>query len=660
MNKNNAYRRLYKAEIKRLVKQGNSSENWQWMEVANGFDAKKVHHCVFFGSIKIGHFSVEKSRADGLSLQTGLYHSTISDCELGNNVAIHHVGSLSRFVIHDHSLLFHVQQMTVSLSATFGNGDFKLLVRNEHGGREIQVIEEMTAADAFIWSSHRNNKLLQNRLHFMTKNACEKHRFTRGDVGEHAVITGCRYIHDVRFGPYATVSGADCLKNLTIRSQKAAPTVIDGPVTLVDGIVDYGCRVLHDSKAFRFYLRSNSSLLLGARILDTILGDNSTVACCELLNSLVFPGHEQHHNNSFLCSSVLQGQSNIAAGATIGSNHNSRVNDGELVAGRGFWPGLCVSLTYPSRFATFCLIAKGAYPYKLNISLPFSLVANNEKENRLHITPGFGLLHNLYALQRHKTKYRKRDRHLYENHTFEYDFLAPDTIDEMWAGITYIKNLVATETAEPLSAPKYVMEASDRRVVLLRATDALSIYRKAIHLYCIKTILTTLSETSLGTPLDLAQSEQTTERQTWVNVGGQLMTQGDYSRLITDIKTETISTWDDLHKKYGQISAQYPKEKMTHAFKMLLELTGTEAGRIDRDTWSGWLQSAEVIQDTFFTRTEKSRKKDYTDKFRQMTYDSQGEMIAVVGDINADSVIEEVRIETAAFKQLVKTWLSKL
>jgi len=30
------------------------------------------------------------------------------------------------------------------------------------------------------------------------------------------------------------------------------------------------------------------------------------------------------------------GQSNMAAGATIGSNHNSRSADGELVAARGF------------------------------------------------------------------------------------------------------------------------------------------------------------------------------------------------------------------------------------------------------------------------------------------------------------------------------------
>jgi hypothetical protein len=55
------------------------------------------------------------------------------------------------------------------------------------------------------------------------------------------------------------------------------------------------------------------------------------------------------------------GQSNMAAGATIGSNHNSRGADGELIAARGFWPGLCVSLKHNSKFATFPLISKGDY-----------------------------------------------------------------------------------------------------------------------------------------------------------------------------------------------------------------------------------------------------------------------------------------------------------
>ena len=110
-------------------------------------------------------------------------------------------------------------------------------------------------------------------------------------------------------------------------------------------------------------MASHSQLKYGARLINSYLGNNSTISCCEVLNSLIFPAHEQHHNNSFLCASLIMGQSNIAAGATIGSNHNSRGADGEIIAGRGFWPGLCVSLKHNSKFASFTILAKGGFSF---------------------------------------------------------------------------------------------------------------------------------------------------------------------------------------------------------------------------------------------------------------------------------------------------------
>src|SRR5690606_33947012 len=123
-----------------------------------------------------------------------------------------------------------------------------------------------------------------------------------------------------------------------------------------------------------------------------------------------FPAHEQHHNNSFLCAALLMGQSNMAAGATIGSNHNSRGADGEIQAGRGFWPGLCVSLKHNSKFATFTMIAKGNYPAELNIPFPFSLVSNEEHTRSLVIMPAYWFLYNMYAILRNESKFAARDK----------------------------------------------------------------------------------------------------------------------------------------------------------------------------------------------------------------------------------------------------------
>ena len=197
---------------------------------------------------------------------------------------------------------------------------------------------------------------------------------------------------------------------------------------MVNGIVGFGCRVFYGVKAVRFLMASHSQLKYGARLINSYLGNNATISCCEVLNSLIFPAHEQHHNNSFLCAALVMGQSNMAAGATIGSNHNSRSPDGEIVAGRGFWPGLCVSLKHNSRFASFTILAKGDYPAELDIPIPFALISNDVSKDELIVMPAYWFLHNMYALARNSWKYTDRDKRIDKTQLLEFDFLAPDTV----------------------------------------------------------------------------------------------------------------------------------------------------------------------------------------------------------------------------------------
>ncbi len=133
----------------------------------------------------------------------------------------------------------------------------------------------------------------------------------------------------------------------------------------------------------------------------------------------------------------------MAAGATVGSNHNSRGADGELIAGRGFWPGLCVSVKHNSRFASFIIMAKGNYPAELDIPIPFSLVSNDVSNDELVIMPAYWFMHNMYALARNAWKYGDRDKRLEKIQLLEYDYLAPDSINEIASGIEQLQLIVA-------------------------------------------------------------------------------------------------------------------------------------------------------------------------------------------------------------------------
>jgi len=387
------YRHLKLNEVEELKKNGNNADDWDLVMVMDDFLPELIHHCNFFGMVRIGILEPYYLEFHNLRRPVGLYNSNIISCDIGNNVVIDNVSYLSHYIIGNDAILINVNEIETTDHAKFGNGILKegepeslriqLEVCNENGGRSIIPFDGMLPGDAWLFSRFRDDRVLQGKLKLFSDMEVDKRRGFYGIIGDRTVIKNCKIVKDVNIGSDAYLKGANKLKNLTINSSAQSKTQIGEGCELVNGIIGNGCRIFYGVKAVRFILASNSQLKYGARLINSYLGNNSTISCCEVLNSLIFPFHEQHHNNSFLCASLLMGQTNMAAGATVGSNHNSRGADGELVAGRGFWPGLCVSIKHNSRFASFIIMAKGDYPAELDIPLPFSLVSNDVSKDEL-------------------------------------------------------------------------------------------------------------------------------------------------------------------------------------------------------------------------------------------------------------------------------------
>ena len=177
----------------------------------------------------------------------------------------------------------------------------------------------MLPGDAYLWTRNRHDLALQDAYKKLTDNAFDKKNGIFGRIGNHTIIKNTRSIKDALIGSNAYIKGANKIKNVTIHSGLEGHTQIGEGCEIVNGIVGFGCRIFYGVKAVRFILGDHAQLKYGARLINSYLGFNSTISCCEVLNALIFPNHEQHHNNSFLCSALLMGQSNLAAGATIGS-----------------------------------------------------------------------------------------------------------------------------------------------------------------------------------------------------------------------------------------------------------------------------------------------------------------------------------------------------
>ena len=662
------YRKLTAAEIETLIRNRNTSDDWNKIFVSSQFNPELVRNCKFHGLVRIGKLEPFYLEFHNLRMPVGLYNSTIISCDLGNNICVDNVNYMSHYIIGNDVMLVNVNELATTDRAKFGNGILKegeeektrvwIELCNEAGGRNVIPFDGMLAGDAWLWSKYRDDQALLAKFKEITDKRFDKRQGHYGYIGDRTVIKNCKIIKDVLVGSDAYFKGANKLKNLTVNSDEKRRSQIGEGCELVNGIVGYGCRIFYGVKAVRFVMASHSQLKYGARLINSYLGNNSTISCCEVLNSLIFPAHEQHHNNSFLWAAVVMGQSNMAAGATIGSNHNSRAADGEIVAGRGFWPGLCVSLKHNSRFASFTIIAKGDFPAELNIPLPFSLVSNDVTNDRLLVMPGYWFMYNMYALARNAWKYVDRDKRTEKIQRIEYDFLAPDTINELFESLVVLQKLKPNEKG---AAEITGWENTNRRTEVQKIPQAIKLFKELIQYYGVRELMNHFAQNNYT---DFAAFKRSLsariQRSDWLNIGGQLIQRSAVDQLKRDLKADKVKTWDEVHLFYRRQGTAYDKDRLDHAYTSLLEILQITPKQFTPALFSQLLQQLVDTKEWMCKAIFDSRAKDYNNPFRKMVYDNSKEMESVIGKLEDNSFIQQQLAELDTLKKLVKLLLKRL
>jgi hypothetical protein len=272
------YRKLSSFEIEVLVRNSNTSDDWNKILVTSLFKPELVKNCKFFGLVRIGNLEPLYLEFHNLRMPVGLYNSTIISCDFGNNVCIDNVNYLSHYIIDNEVMIANVNELSSTDKAKFGNGivfegedeNVRVVMElcNENGGRSVMPFDGMLPGDAHLWSRYIADEELVNKFKEFTDNRFNKSRGHYGKIGDRTVIKNCKIIKDVLIGTDAYLKGANKLKNLTINSDANRTSQIGEGSEVVNGIVGFGCKIFYGVKAVRFVMASHSQLKYGARLIN--------------------------------------------------------------------------------------------------------------------------------------------------------------------------------------------------------------------------------------------------------------------------------------------------------------------------------------------------------------------------------------------------------
>lgn len=693
-------RHLTSAEIEVLEKNLNHNEDPTWNnffvdDSEGGFDPSLIHLSFFSGYIILGKIQHVVLKYNDLRLGCGIRRSKLSNVVTGDLCVIRNVFYLDNYRIGNRVILFNINEMSCTCHAKFGNGILKngepeehriwIGVANENEGRKVLPFESMIPADAYLWSHYREDPELLRRFVELTEVGVSHELNTFGLVEDDVVIKNVSIVKDAKICSAAYIKGAFKLKNITILSSEEEPSQIGEGVEMVNGILGYGSKVFYQAIAVRFVIGRNCQVKYGARLLNSVLGDNSTISCCEVLNNLIYPFHEQHHNSSFLIAATVMGQSNIAAGATIGSNHNSRSPDGEIYAKRGFWPGLCSDFKHNSRFASFVLVSKGSYQYELDIQYPFALVApGKDGSSKISIIPAWWFMYDMFAITRNKNKFLKRDKRVKKIQYIETDPLAPDTMQEVMIaldrliGLTagYLKSIDSeymenktTHEEQYQAAKDFLHQNSEAEftledpicqkkfgAVIYKPVQAYKMYRKIVKYFATRTLMDfcqSLNQEMLT--LDLVERIRKLPLYTeWENVGGQIIPSEKVKELFEAIKNGTVNNWESVHQFYKFCECAYEQYKVRYALYLLEQLYSRPIEEFSVDLYRNITDDVSIVAYDIFNASLKSREKDYKDYYRSMVYHSENELNAVIGPLEDNSFLRQLRSDTEEFTKKIR------
>ncbi len=548
-------RALSQEEIKLLEKNGCTAGRWQSVRVSADFDATRVRHTAFYGTVRIGSNRGQVT-TDGVTRPCGIYYATIADCTIGSDVYIARTGSAIRnYVIEDKVYIEDVSSMMTEGNVTFGNG-VSIEVLNETGGREVTLFNEMNAQIAYAQAFYRHDPDFQRELQHLIEEYVSHQRADRGVVGRAVKNESCGHVRNTNIGPHAVLRGALRIEDGTVLSCAEHPTFIGAGVIMDHFILSEGSSVDSGAVLSRVFVGQGAQVGKQCSIENSLIFANSEAFHSEICSVFAGPYTVTHHKSTLLIASLWSFYN--AGSGTNQSNHMYKLGPvHQGIFERGCKTGSFAYNMMECHIPAFTAII-GKHMANIDIpDFPFSYLY--EEEGRSCLIMGMNIFSIGTVRDAEKWPARDRRKAPVKRDQIIFDVFSPFTVEKMRRGRRILQDLYKNMPREEegvyhggVFIKRLLMRKGIRYYTL--AIDRYLLGRYFDRIEELAKHSRTWAEIWRGCDVD----EKHAQSAEWVDMGGLLISKERLSVLMESVRnrsvrsvTEFLRLLEEIHRAYA-------------------------------------------------------------------------------------------------------------
>lgn len=360
---------------KSLEANGNTSTNWSrvFIKCLDGDECISIRNCSFDpgsdGCIIILSKKM-KVIVDGVSMSSSLHNSNFfGTCFIGPGSTVLNTSILSNVYIGPECVVVGcgtIRGPEAGSVTTFGNYE-QVSVGSESGGGRTVTLDIDTTFFDICQKVYSISSIMPSKF--------ARIEFNLTVLSRGVKLMHCATIENCLLSDNCSVANST-MRECTVKSTSSRPSSIRAGAQLQYCLVSEGCVVEDGCYCDHVYMCEASSIGVHARVCDSILAADASIAGGECHRSLVGPFIGFHHHSLLIASLWPFGRGNLGYGAKVGANHTGRVNDQECWPGEGCFYGLGCSIKFPSNLynSPYSIVAPDTGLSPQCIQFPCSLI----------------------------------------------------------------------------------------------------------------------------------------------------------------------------------------------------------------------------------------------------------------------------------------------